>query len=139
MIPNVVVSAGSLYGKGQPYFPWIVNQRLSLLDEIDFVSEQIVDSRPFPVNSVARAACSRANSPAGRWTFADDYVASERWGDLPRGHNQESGGSRGPRDYTRVPELGFVFTGLLDLSGALGHPGEVDHPTSRKSSRPSET
>jgi 2-keto-3-deoxy-L-rhamnonate aldolase RhmA len=27
-----------------------------------------------------------------------------------------------------VPELGFVFIGPLDLSVALGHPGELDHP-----------
>lgn len=27
-----------------------------------------------------------------------------------------------------VPELGFVFIGPFDLSVALGHPGEIDHP-----------
>jgi 2-dehydro-3-deoxyglucarate aldolase len=31
-------------------------------------------------------------------------------------------------DILAVPELGFVFVGPLDLSVALGHPGEVDHP-----------
>jgi len=36
--------------------------------------------------------------------------------------------SRRHRRDSRLPELGFVFIGLLDLSVSLGHPGELDHP-----------
>jgi 2-dehydro-3-deoxyglucarate aldolase len=31
-------------------------------------------------------------------------------------------------DILAVPEIGFVFIGPLDLSVALGHPNELDHP-----------
>ena len=31
-----------------------------------------------------------------------------------------------------VPELGFLFIGPLDLSVALGHPDELDHPEVRE-------
>lgn len=56
-----ILRAGPLYGKGQPHFPWIVNQGFRLLDEIGSISEQLGDARPLPVEPVARAALSTAD------------------------------------------------------------------------------
>ena len=56
-----MLRAGPLYGKGQPHFPRIVNQGFRLLDEVDLISEQMGDSRPLPVEPVARAALAAAD------------------------------------------------------------------------------
>ena len=69
-----------------------------------------------------------ANPRASRWGGADDYVTTEDE-EVVVGVTIENTGSVDNLDaILDVPELGFVFVGPLDLSVALGHPGEVDHP-----------
>ena len=69
-----------------------------------------------------------ANPRASRWGGADDYVATED-DETVVGVTIESTESVDDLDaILDVPDLGFVFVGPLDLSVALGHPGEPDHP-----------
>ncbi|ESP86813.1 NAD-dependent epimerase/dehydratase [Candidatus Halobonum tyrrellensis G22] len=56
-----ILRAGPLYGKGQPHFPWFVNQGFRLLDNLNSISEQMGDARPLPVEPVARAALAAAD------------------------------------------------------------------------------
>ena len=69
-----------------------------------------------------------ANPRASRWGLADDYVSSEDE-ETVLGVTIETPQAVDDIDaILDVPDLGFVFVGPLDLSVALGHPGEVDHP-----------
>ncbi|XVH33462.1 HpcH/HpaI aldolase family protein (plasmid) [Haloferacaceae archaeon DSL9] len=69
-----------------------------------------------------------ANPRAGRWGLAEDYVTTEDE-EILLGATIESIRAVDDLDaILEVPELGFVFIGPLDLSVALGHPGEHDHP-----------
>ncbi|RDZ63374.1 aldolase [Haloferax sp. Atlit-12N] len=69
-----------------------------------------------------------ASPRARRWGLADDYVAGEDRETLV-GVTIETAESLSDLDaILDVPELGFVFIGPFDLSVALGHPGEIDHP-----------
>ena len=69
-----------------------------------------------------------ANPRASRWGLADDYAATEDE-EVSLGVTIESLEAVENLDaILDVPELGFVFIGPLDLSVALDHPGEVDHP-----------
>ncbi|ELK52174.1 HpcH/HpaI aldolase family protein [Haloferax sp. BAB-2207] len=69
-----------------------------------------------------------ASPRARRWGLADDYVAGEDRETLV-GVTIETAESLADLDaILDVPELGFVFIGPFDLSVALGHPGEIDHP-----------
>ena len=65
---------------------------------------------------------------ASRWGREDDYVATEDE-DVLVGVTIESLEAVGNIDsILDVPGLGFVFIGPFDLSVAVGHPGELDHP-----------
>lgn len=69
-----------------------------------------------------------ANPRASRWGLADDYAATEDE-EIVVGVTIESEVAIDDLDaILDVPDLGFVFIGPLDLSVALGHPGDVDHP-----------
>lgn len=69
-----------------------------------------------------------ANPRASRWGLADDYVATEDEA-VVLGVTIENQQAVDDLDaILDVPELGFVFIGPLDLSVALGHPGDIDHP-----------
>ena len=69
-----------------------------------------------------------ANPRASRWGGADDYVSTEDE-EVVVGVTIENQQAVDELDaILDVPELGFVFIGPLDLSVALGHPGEPDHP-----------
>ena len=72
-----------------------------------------------------------ASPRARRWGLAEDYVEREDRETLV-GVTVETEASVENLDaILDVPELGFVFVGPLDLSVALGHPGELDHPEVR--------
>lgn len=64
-----VLRAGPLYGKGQPHFPWIVNQGFRLFDEVDSISEQMGDARPLPVEPVARATLAATDGTKKRLVY----------------------------------------------------------------------
>ncbi|SFR85010.1 2-dehydro-3-deoxyglucarate aldolase [Halomicrobium zhouii] len=69
-----------------------------------------------------------ANPRASRWGQAEDYAATEDEAVMV-GVTIENQAAMDDLDaILDVPELGFVFLGPLDLSVALGHPGEADHP-----------
>lgn len=69
-----------------------------------------------------------ANPRASRWGGVDDYVTTEDE-EVVLGVTIENTRSVDDLDaILNVPELGFVFIGPLDLSVALGHPGEPTHP-----------
>lgn len=69
-----------------------------------------------------------ANPRASRWGRADDYIATEDR-EIFIGITIEEPQTVDQIDeILRVPELGFVFLGPLDLSVAMGHPGEFNHP-----------
>lgn len=69
-----------------------------------------------------------ANPRASRWGRIDDYVSTEDE-ETVVGVTIENERAVDDLDaILDVPELEFVFIGPLDLSVALGHPGEVDHP-----------
>jgi len=65
---------------------------------------------------------------ARRWGLADDYVATEDAETLVGTTVETREAVENIDDILSIPELGFVFVGPLDLSVALGHPGELDHP-----------
>ncbi|WP_436933524.1 HpcH/HpaI aldolase family protein [Halovenus marina] len=65
---------------------------------------------------------------ARRWGLADDYVAREDEQTLVGATIETEAAVENIDDILAVPELGFVFIGPLDLSVALGHPNERDHP-----------
>lgn len=69
-----------------------------------------------------------ANPRASRWGRADDYPAVEDRETLIGITIEEPTAVEQIDEILDVPELGFVFLGPLDLSVAMGHPGEVDHP-----------
>ncbi|GAA0234787.1 HpcH/HpaI aldolase family protein [Haladaptatus pallidirubidus] len=65
---------------------------------------------------------------ASRWGLDDDYAATEDE-DVLIGVTIESLEAVENIDsILDVPSLGFVFIGPFDLSVAVGHPGELDHP-----------
>lgn len=65
---------------------------------------------------------------ASRWGLADDYIATEDRETLVGVTIETAAAVDNLDEILSVPELGFVFIGPLDLSVALGHPGEIDHP-----------
>ncbi|RAW44612.1 aldolase [Halorubrum sp. 48-1-W] len=69
-----------------------------------------------------------ASPRASRWGLADDYVATEDRETLVGVTIETEASVENLDEILAVPELGFVFIGPFDLSVALGHPGEVDHP-----------
>ncbi len=69
-----------------------------------------------------------ASPRAGRWGLAEEYVATEDRETLVGVTIETEASVENLDDILSVPELGFVFIGPFDLSVALGHPGEVDHP-----------
>ena len=69
-----------------------------------------------------------ANPRASRWGRADDYAATEDRETFLGVTIEEPSAVERIDEILDVPELGFVFLGPLDLSVAMGHPGEVDHP-----------
>ena len=68
---------------------------------------------------------------ARRWGLAEDYVATEDRETLVGTTIETEAAVEDLDAILDVPELGFVFIGPLDLSVALGHPGELDHPDVR--------
>lgn len=68
---------------------------------------------------------------ASRWGLADDYVAAEDEETLVGATIETAESVENVDEILAVPELGFVFIGPFDLSVALGHPGELDHPDVR--------
>lgn len=69
-----------------------------------------------------------ANPRASRWGQADDYAAIEDREVLIGVTIEEVAAVEQIDEILAVPGLDFVFLGPLDLSVAVGHPGEVDHP-----------
>ena len=69
-----------------------------------------------------------ANPRASRWGLADDYVATEDEEAVLGVTIENQQAVENLDGILDVPELEFVFIGPLDLSVALGHPGEADHP-----------
>ncbi|MFB6086890.1 MAG: HpcH/HpaI aldolase/citrate lyase family protein [Haloarculaceae archaeon] len=65
---------------------------------------------------------------ARRWGLAEDYVDTEDAEVLVGATIETEAAVENVESILDVPELGFVFLGPLDLSVALGHPGEPDHP-----------
>ena len=69
-----------------------------------------------------------ANPRASRWGLTDNYTDTEDEA-IVLGVTIENQQAVDDLDaILDVPELGFVFIGPLDLSVALGRPGELDHP-----------
>jgi len=69
-----------------------------------------------------------ASPRARRWGGADDYVDTEDE-EVVVGVTIETQAAIDDLDaILDIPDLGFVFAGPLDLSVALGHPDELDHP-----------
>lgn len=69
-----------------------------------------------------------ANPRASRWGQAEEYVAGEDREILIGVTIEELAAVEQINEILSVPELDFIFLGPLDLSVAVGHPGEVDHP-----------
>ncbi|MFC7095962.1 HpcH/HpaI aldolase family protein [Halobaculum marinum] len=69
-----------------------------------------------------------ASPRASRWGTVDDYVDREDRETLVGTTVETRAAVDDIDNILEVPELGFVFVGPFDLSVALGHPGEVDHP-----------
>jgi len=68
-----------------------------------------------------------ASPRARRWGTKENYVERED-GETMVGVTIETVEAvENIEEILAVPELGFVFIGPLDLSVALGHPGEVNH------------
>ncbi|GAA0549893.1 aldolase/citrate lyase family protein [Halorubrum ejinorense] len=72
-----------------------------------------------------------ASPRASRWGLADEYVATEDDETLVGATIETAESVEDIDEILAVPELGFVFIGPFDLSVALGHPGELDHPDVR--------
>ncbi|MFC6732681.1 MULTISPECIES: HpcH/HpaI aldolase/citrate lyase family protein [unclassified Haladaptatus] len=68
-----------------------------------------------------------ANPRAARWGLAEDYVGGEDAETVIGVTIETREAVENIAEILAVPELGFVFAGPLDLSVALGHPGEVNH------------
>lgn len=69
-----------------------------------------------------------ASPRARRWGLADDYVTTEDE-EIVVGvtiENQEAVDDL--EAILNISDLGFVFIGPFDLSVALGHPGDINHP-----------
>jgi len=69
-----------------------------------------------------------ASPRARRWGGVEDYVGTEDRETLVGVTIETKEAVENIEDILAVPELGFVFAGPLDLSVALGHPDELDHP-----------
>ncbi|GAA0197195.1 aldolase/citrate lyase family protein [Halobacterium noricense] len=65
---------------------------------------------------------------ASRWGQKDDYVATEDEQVLIGVTIESLEAVKNIDAILDVPNLGFVFVGPFDLSVAVGHPGELDHP-----------
>lgn len=68
-----------------------------------------------------------ANPRAARWGLAEDYVSGEDTETVIGVTIETREAVENIEEILAVPDLGFVFAGPLDLSVALGHPGEVNH------------
>ena len=102
------------------------NVFLSHVDTADEV-RRIVQSAYFHYDGKAGSR-ALAVPRASRWGLEEDYVTSED-DEIVIGVTIESLEAVENLDsILAVPNLGFVFIGPLDLSVALGHPGELDHP-----------
>lgn len=69
-----------------------------------------------------------ASPRARRWGLADDYTETEDEEVLVGVTIESETAIDNLDEILSVPELGFVFIGLLDLSVAVSHPGKLDHP-----------
>lgn len=69
-----------------------------------------------------------ANPRASRWGRAEEYVDVEDREVMIGVTIEDPSAVERIDDVLAVPGLDFVFLGPLDLSVAMGHPGEVDHP-----------
>ncbi|WP_458190510.1 HpcH/HpaI aldolase family protein [Haladaptatus sp. NG-WS-4] len=75
----------------------------------------------------AAGARGLANPRASRWGMRDEYVRTEDEETVVGVTVENPTAVENLDDILTVPDLGFVFIGPLDLSVALGHPGELDH------------
>ncbi|MFB6133154.1 MAG: HpcH/HpaI aldolase/citrate lyase family protein [Halanaeroarchaeum sp.] len=69
-----------------------------------------------------------ASPRARRWGGVADYVEREDRETVVGTTIETKAAVENIEDILAVPDLGFVFIGPLDLSVALGHPDELDHP-----------
>ncbi|HMB50022.1 HpcH/HpaI aldolase family protein [Natronoarchaeum rubrum] len=69
-----------------------------------------------------------ASPRASRWGTADDYVDVEDAETMVGVTIENPTAIENLDEILDVPELGFVFAGPLDISVALGYPGEPTHP-----------
>lgn len=65
---------------------------------------------------------------ASRWGLEDDYVMTEDEEILIGVTIESLRAVENLESILDVPNLGFIFIGPFDLSVALGHPGELEHP-----------
>ncbi|MFB6136393.1 MAG: HpcH/HpaI aldolase/citrate lyase family protein [Halobacteriaceae archaeon] len=69
-----------------------------------------------------------ASPRAARWGLREEYTATEDRETMVGVTVESRAAVESVEEIVDVPELGFVFVGPLDLSVALGHPGEPTHP-----------
>jgi 2-dehydro-3-deoxyglucarate aldolase len=73
-----------------------------------------------------------ASPRARRWGLREDYVAHEDRETMVGATIETPEAVENIDAILDGPDLGFVFVGPLDLSVALEHPGELDHPDVRE-------
>lgn len=64
-IELTVLRLGPVYGSDQPHFPASVNRLFSLTDSVDPLADRLGNSRPLPVEAVARAALAAVEDDLG--------------------------------------------------------------------------
>ena len=62
-VDHVTLRPGPVYGSGQPHFPAIVNAAFRVIGSIPPVANRLGESRPLPVETVARATYRSALDP----------------------------------------------------------------------------